>query len=307
MPSSLFIGMDVGGTSTRLLARTSENPARIEREGPGANPQRVGVEVAADHLAQVILNAAAYAKATPAVVVAGIAGAGRPEDQQALTEALIGALGTPSPPAIHITHDAALTLDAAFGTAPGIVVVAGTGSVVLGRTATGDPVRAGGWGYLLGDEGSGYALGLEGLRAVCQVFDGGPETTLSALVRQHHGIASPHDLIEAVYSSDWPVQDVARLVLKAADAGDPVATHLLHQQTHMLAQQAVLVAEKVELSEPSVILWGGLTRAATYCTSLSDALLDVLPDARISALSRTPVEEALQQAVALGHASRGTV
>jgi N-acetylglucosamine kinase-like BadF-type ATPase len=297
------IGFDVGGTSTRLLAQVHTSNTPLARDGPGANPQRIGIEAAAHRLARLIKEVLPTADAVPRCIVAGVAGAGRPADQHALSDALKKALGTTPPPTIAITHDAALTLDAAVGNEPGIVIIAGTGSVVLGRMTSGERVRAGGWGFLLGDEGSGYALGLSGLRSVARAFDGGAQTQLTRLLREEYQVATPEDLIDTVYADDWPIQNVARLVLRAADAGDAVATQLLRDQTHQLASQAERVASRAAISTGRIVLWGGLTREPTYSNSLTRALFDLLPDARISALCRTPVEEALRQAIARSEAS----
>jgi N-acetylglucosamine kinase-like BadF-type ATPase len=261
------------------------------------------VDEAAHRLARLIDDVMPSEDAVPRSIVAGVAGAGRAADQHALADALSTALGTTPSPIIHITHDAALTLDAAVGNDPGIVIIAGTGSVVLGQTTDGELVRVGGWGFLLGDEGSGYALGLIGLRAVARAFDGGPPTRLTDLLRQEYGIATPEDLIDTVYADDWPIQDVARLVLQAVDAGDAVATRLLADQTRQLAGQAGRVASLAAIPTARIVLWGGLTREATYCDALATALFDLLPDARLSTLCRAPVEEALYQAVARGQAS----
>jgi N-acetylglucosamine kinase-like BadF-type ATPase len=299
MSLPLFIGLDVGGTSTRVLALTRDGSTPIATKGPGANPQRIGVAAAAQQMARLIEEIMHGSDVHPHAIVAGVAGAGRPDDQRALADALLDALGLSPPPVIHLTHDAALTLDAALGPTPGLVIIAGTGSVVLGRPSGGNLVRAGGWGYLLGDEGSGHVLGLEGLRAVARAFDGGPSTVLSRVLREEYDIEQPQDLIDAVYGEAWPVQDIARLVLLAVEQGDDVATTILTEQTQQLAGQAAHVASEIGRAAPTIVLWGGLTREPTYSRVLAQALHDVLPASRLSALSRAPVEEALDQALAL--------
>ena len=83
---------------------------------------------------------------------------------------------------------------------PALALICGTGSIVYGRTVTGELLRAGGWGYLFGDEGSGYAIGIAALRAVMRAYDGrGRETLLSELVLGRYGLHTPPELIQAIY------------------------------------------------------------------------------------------------------------
>ena len=299
MPRHLYMGLDVGGTSSSLLAQTKPaGGAPSAHSAPGANPQRVGMAAAAATLARLIREAARrYPDAVLHAVVAGIAGVGGDDERRALRAALHEALGDYTPPHLLIKHDAALTLDAALGEQPGIVVIAGTGSVVLGQTADGDHTRAGGWGYLLGDEGSGYVLALEGLRAVARAFDGGPATLLQPLLAERHGLTTPRALIDAVYGDTWEVQDAVGFVLRAAEADDTIAREILTTQTRLLAEQVARVADRIDLALPRVMLWGGLMKEPTYRDALENAVRHLISGCRLGTPPKTPVEAALQQAL----------
>jgi N-acetylglucosamine kinase-like BadF-type ATPase len=294
---SLFIGLDVGGSKTELLAACSstDEPARLT--GPGANAQRLGLEATAQTLTDLIQRALHHhPDCELAAVCAGIAGAGRADDQEALTQHLLRKLDLSPAPHVQIVHDAHIALEAAFEGGSGVVVIVGTGSVVFGRTRDGQLERTGGWGYLLGDEGSGFRLGQSGLRAVAHAIDGGPDTTLRTRVAEQHGLDNRDDLIHQVYQHDWPMQDVAPLVIEAASEGDSVASRIVDRHTHQLARQVGWLVERCAEIEPRIALLGGLTSEAPYAQALREALHDVLPGWTVEVLQRRPVVGALHLA-----------
>src|SRR5207244_3703467 len=161
-------------------------------------------------------------------IALGVAGAGRPADRARLEALLRARPGFPE--RVVVVQDVAILLPAA-GLASGIAIVAGTGSSTFGVAPDGRTGTAGGWGYLLGDEGSAYAVGREALRAVGHAADGhGRPTALTATVSAHLRLAQPRDLITAIYQSASPrttIADLAPLVAEAARAGDAVATEIL--------------------------------------------------------------------------------
>ncbi len=297
--SSVYIGLDVGGSKTELLACTSNGTAeRLRLWGPGANVQRLGVETTAGILADLIHQALGrYPDGQLSTVCAGIAGAGQAADQEALSKRLLDVLDVPHPPPrIRIVHDAQIALEAAFEEGSGVVVIVGTGSVVFARTRNGALDRTGGWGYLLGDEGSGFALGQSGLRAVARAIDGGPETLLRSWVAEHHGLDGRDRLIHEVYQHNWPVQDIAPLVIRAAAAGDAVARGIVDEQTRLLARQVEWLTARCDNLEPRVALLGGLVQEAYYAQVLRRTLRERLADWSIQTMRRRPVVGALRLA-----------
>jgi N-acetylglucosamine kinase-like BadF-type ATPase len=111
---------------------------------------------------------------------------------------------------IVIANDALIALVAGVGSAPGVVLIAGTGSIAYGRNARNEAARAGGWGYVLGDEGSGYWIGRQALRAVVRASDGrGPQTSLTPLVLEHYGAAQASGLVHAIYDRAVRPQTIA--------------------------------------------------------------------------------------------------
>jgi len=293
-----FVGLDAGGTATRLLAECEKCAARINRRGPAANPQRGGIDQAARALATLVGDALqSHRPIDHLSVCAGVAGAGRPAEQEALADRLRRSFANEARSVrVQVVHDAAIALDAAFGAGSGLVIIAGTGSVVLGRTRKGTTRRAGGWGYLLGDAGSGYAVGRAGLRAVAEAFDGGADTTLRTRVHEQYDIDGREALIHRVYQDDLPLQSVAPLVIEAAAEGDPVAADILTSQAEQLTQQVGWLLEETDDIAPRIALLGGTLQNTHYTQVLRRALHDRVPDWSVEVLREEPVLGALRRA-----------
>lgn len=286
----LFVGIDAGGTKTELLAAPDDGDEALVLTGPPAQVQQVGTERAAEVLADLLRTAQERRSEAHLVsVCAGLAGAGRAAEQDAVAAALSRTLGPSAPPTLHVVSDADVALEAAFEGGSGVLIVAGTGSIVLARSRTGAVSRSGGWGRVLGDEGSGYALGVAALRAVAAALDGGPATLIQPLLAQRFAITTADDLIRRVYREGWPLQEAAPLLLEAARAGDAVAEALLADQTERLARQTAWVAARTGDVDRTIALQGGLTSDATYRTALEDALARALPGWPVHTSRHRPV------------------
>ena len=228
----------------------------------------------------------------------GVAGAGRPADRARL-EALLRALPG-FPQTIRVAQDVALLLPAA-GLASGIAIVAGTGSSTFGVAPDGRTGTAGGWGYLLGDEGSAFAVGREALRAVGHAADGhGPPTSLTAAVSAQLGLAQPRDLITAVYQSAAPrttIASLAPLVSDAAQHGDAVAAQILADSAAALATSAVALARRLDLPpESAVVGVGGMLAAGDAFRAPLDAVLTAAGLSPLAPLTDEPALGALRLA-----------
>jgi N-acetylglucosamine kinase-like BadF-type ATPase len=219
-----------------------------------ANVQNVSREDAAAHLAELF---AKIGRGTVAQVYAGAGGIDTEEDAAALA-----ALIEPHAPGARITvvHDSRLLL-AAGGASTGVAVIAGTGSAAWGANGDGDEARAGGWGYLLGDEGSGYWLGREAVRHSLRRMNQGQEPDeLTRALLDSCNTDDPNKLIALFHSPDtgrrfWAQR--ARLVVEAADAGHRVSRDLIDQAGKDLADMAAQVLRQLGLDGP-VILGSGL-------------------------------------------------
>lgn len=290
----IFVGIDGGGTKTSLLLAQTPDAARKPLAGSAVNPQRVGLDRCIETLASLLGEARQTVGAEePMRVYAGLAGAGRPDEQRAIAAALTATLG--GDVQVVVTHDADIALDAAFDQNDGTIVIAGTGSVVLARCG-GERVQVGGWGYLLGDEGSGTALGLESVRAICQALDGGPFTSMLQRARDEHGLTDRDQIISTVYRQQWPPQRAARLVLDAAAAGDAVAAGILMEQTRALARQVAWLAKRYPLLPHHYVLWGGLANEGIYRQYFYQAFDSFLPTWKVAEPVCDPTEAALRRA-----------
>ena len=294
----LAVGLDAGGSKTQLIAEWEGASERIDRRGPAANPTHVGRDQSAQVLSALVKEAtASRGRIDRLAVCAGVAGAGRPDEQQALADRLRRKLGDDARSvSVEVVHDACIALDAAFDAESGLVVIAGTGSVVLARTRAGTAHRVGGWGHLLGDPGSGYAVGQAGLQAVAEAFDGGADTSLRPRIAEEYGVDERAALIQWVYQDRPPLQDVAPLVIEAAADGDAVATDILTSQVAELVRQVEWLLGETDDVAPRIALLGGMLQNEHYAAALRRALADRVPDWSVEGLQREPVIGALRRA-----------
>lgn len=251
-PSDLVLGVDGGGTKTLAwlaarLAAPSAPPLGIGQAGPG-NPRSVGFEAAQANIAAAVAAAFEAAHLSPVCVGSaclGLAGAGRESEQVRVRD---WALARGLAQHVRVTHDAEIILAAGTSLGVGVALICGTGSFAWGRQAAGETARAGGWGYLLGDEGSGYHLALRGLQAAVRSADGrGPATALLERFQQRLDAAAPQDLIEAVYHPDMSrerLAELATIVFELAES-DAVAASLVHEAAGELALMATTLVRRL--------------------------------------------------------------
>lgn len=298
--SDLFVGLDAGGTRTRLLARSVDPGDDVSLFGPAGNFFRAGPEGAATVLSTLIGRALELRpQCQLRAVCAGVAGASSQQARDTLAQSVRSRLAACAPFALRITHDGAIALEAAFGGGSGLVIIAGTGSSLFGRVRAGNILRAGGWGFMLGDEGSGHAIGLKGLRAVGHACDGGPTTMLTDLLKARHGIAEKDALLHRVYRKAWPVQQMAPLVLQAVADGDAVARRILDEETRALATQALWLTQRSGPIEERMSVLGGLSQSPLYMDAMQAALQEALPNWCLHPAQTTGVEAAVRLAQAL--------
>lgn len=303
--SRFVVGLDAGASKTLLRAQGPDCAEPIERRGPGANPNRIGLDRATEVLIDLIEGAVQECSDVDWLsVCAGVAGAGRPQEQERLHDALRTALAGPNRTVhVEVVHDALIALDAAYDAASGLIVIAGTGSVVLARTTRDRLLRAGGWGHVLGDDGSGYAIGRAGLRAVAAALDGGDDTALQSRVCEHWGVEDREGLLELVYQKDLTVQTVAPLVIDSAADGDAVADEILSSQAARLTEQVGWLLDREEPIAPHITLVGGMLRNGHYAQRLRRLLRDRFPNWSVEVLQQEPVVGALRRARRLEPAS----
>ena len=296
------LGIDAGGTKTVCLLADERGTFVSEGRGPGAN-LHVDGELAVEKVLHEVMEMAIGEQAiAPAAICIGIAGVDRAEDARTV-RAIMRRIGYKS--RVQVVNDALIALVAGAGDSPGIVIVAGTGSIVYGRNADFEAARAGGWGPILGDEGSGYWIGREALAAAVRAVDGrGPATQLTEEVLAYFGIDDPSRLPRVVHDSELPRVNVATLgsiVQRASEGGDAVATRVLDRAADELAIAAGSVAAKLEMRGDAFpfILAGGVFRAVPWLVAeLPRRLVEIAPRAEARILDREPAAGAVHLALA---------
>ncbi len=296
------LGIDVGGTKTVCLLADEREHVIAEGREHGANLQRAGELALEKVLYSVMEKTLEGTGVVPSVVCLGIAGVDRPEDE-AVVRSIMERIGYKA--RILVVNDALIALQAGVGAAPGIVIVSGTGSIAYGRNDRSEAARAGGWGYVLGDEGSGYWIGRLALRAAVRHADGrGRATSLTPLVLRHFGVQDAARLINEVYHEQLSPQSIAAVatcVQRAHDQGDRVATAILERAADELVDAASAVAARLGLvdTEFTFVLAGGMFHAIPWLAEqLKRSLPSVASKSRVMLLSKQPALGAVRLALA---------
>jgi N-acetylglucosamine kinase-like BadF-type ATPase len=255
------IGIDIGGSKTHAVSYLSSaiGPTTVEAYAASANIASVGEAEATTQIAAVLAALAAQGHdGTPDVVCAGAAGVDSPEGEQRLRSVLGPFIGTAQ---LEVVHDAHLIL-AAAGVSHGIAVISGTGSVAWGRLPDGRTARAGGWGYLLGDDGSGYGVARDAVRHVLARADHGqPTDLLTSTLLEACGVSTPHALLDHFYAHPerryWARK--SEVVFALADTGDRAALDIVDSAAASLAD--LIRQVHAALDRPAglpVVLGGGV-------------------------------------------------
>ena len=261
------VGVDGGGSKTEAVIMDAALRIIGEgRSGP-SNPLRVGITAAAAAVREAIDSACAMAKLRRADLVAaeiGLAGARRKELRERMRETL----ATLSIGDVQVVTDADIAMYGATDGAPGVVVIAGTGSICCGINARGKSFCAGGWGPIAGDEGAGAWLARRALRAVAHASDGrGPETLLTELACSYFHVSTPDDLTTAIYAPTITNERLAgfgRDVVEAAKRKDAVALEIVVDGGTELGLAAVAVIRHLQMERDrfQIAYVGGVFRSA---------------------------------------------
>lgn len=298
MSSPLVVGIDAGGSKTRAFAVDRDGAVVGRGAGGGANllssPDPAGSIAAA--------LAESLGTAKPEAIVLSCSGGDRPADREkgrAILTQLVG-------PAVRIevTHDAIAALYAGNPAGCGVVLISGTGSIAFGRNDKGEERRAGGWGYLIGDEGSAVWLGLEGLRAAAHHTDGrGAGTAITAHVLSELGVGSFMEMIPQLYGRPHPAPAIlaaVRAVGRAAAEADAIAVSIVQRGAHSLARAASVVAAELRLGDGPVYLAGGAFESLPSLErAVRGELLSILPRATVEPVSEEPAMGAARLAMRL--------
>ena len=257
--ANLILGVDGGGTKTvAVLARRGKKDFSILGRGvsQASNPRVVGFSNASRAIHDAVKLAfkdAGIPFTKVGFLAAGISGAGRDEEKNALQIALASLAGK-----VIISTDASLVLEEGLMEGWGIAVISGTGSIVLGKNQQGESFRAGGWGSVLGDEGSGYALGMGALKLLTHFADGREkQSPLQDKILAHLGIVHATEIVALLHEDKLDKSMIANLaieVLHAHGLGDMYASSLINDQAGQLASCVGAVHKQMNLKDEMVPL-----------------------------------------------------
>jgi N-acetylglucosamine kinase-like BadF-type ATPase len=265
--TNLFLGVDGGQSATTAVIGNASG--KIIGWGTAGPCNHVAAPEARAKFLRVMNECLAHAAAQAGIQLqsppwrfkaACLGMSGGPDDKATLLHQLIQA------DHIAITHDAAIALAGATAGEPGIIVIAGTGSMAFGQNARGETARAGGWGYIFGDEGGAFDIARQALRAVLREHEGwGARTVLTPALLEVSGAADANEMLHALYGPEWPrsrVADLARTVSRIAEEGDPIALRLLHQAAQELALltgsvRRQLWSQSESSGTPVIVSWAG--------------------------------------------------
>jgi glucosamine kinase len=282
-----YLGIDGGGTKTRCVLADETMVLATAMSG-GSNIVRLGETQARETLHTAVRQVCATANISPAQISAiciGAAGADRPaiaaKIRMILVELISEIAHETALPKIEVVGDMTIALEAAFGAGPGVIAIAGTGSIAYGRDANGHTARAGGWGFAVSDEGSGHWIGRRAISAILSAHDQGLETALSAMVLQAWKLNSLDELVQQANST--PPPDFPRLfpiVLRAADEDDSVARSLLTDAGAKLGSLAGIVVHRLAHNTPAAMLTGSTLPVATLPVAMTGSVFRQSPDVR---------------------------
>ena len=246
--SELFLGVDGGQSSTTAVI--GDQDGKIVGWGVAGPCNHVGVAEGRAKFVKVIRECLEQASRRAGIEESHIhfraacfGMSGGPADKKALLEELLDA------DHLEVTTDAMIALSGAMAGGSGVIVIAGTGSISYGRSDSGEIARAGGWGFLFGDEGGGFDIARQGLRSILREHEGwGARTALMPALLAAGESQDANELLHRFYTADWPrakVAQLAQVVSRIAEEGDPVAAEILHRAAQDLAMLAAAVKRQL--------------------------------------------------------------
>jgi glucosamine kinase len=293
------LGVDGGGTKTRAVVATARGEALGEGRAGPSNPLRVGVSEAVAAVREAVeraCQAAGIRRLELAAAAVGLAGVKREDIRERMRAALSSELGLA---ALEVVTDADIALYGATEGKPGLVVIAGTGSICCGVNARGRRACAGGWGPLAGDEGSGSWIARRALQAVARATDGrGRKSSLTEAACDYFKVERAEDLSTAVYAPNMTNNRIAafgRHVIEAAKRRDPVAREILVEAGRELACAVAAVVKKLKMERErfQVAYVGGVFAAGNLVLEpLREGVERAAPRAELAQPSHAPAEAA---------------
>lgn len=295
-----LIGIDGGGTKTDCAIADLSGKIINQVVGKPSNFLIIGVEEAVENIFALIeenLFALEGDFADVKQIVIGTAGAGREDDALLLEKGFkdyAASLGIHFK-GVKVLSDAHIALEGAFPNSAGCILIAGTGSILFGKDEKGVIHRVGGFGRLIGDEGSGYSIGRKALNAVSKASDGrGEETLISELLNAKMNSGSTNGIIDKVYNEKLDVASVAKIVIEAAEESDPIAEDILDEEADELVLHIRSLINKIHIDKLDVAFSGSLIDNNNfYSDLLKQKIKSTLPKVKLVKPASSPVSGAI--------------
>ena len=302
----VYAGIDGGGTKTDAAIISESGDILATARGGATNPHSVPPHEAVKellHLLDVLFSSNVEFLSNCESICLGMSGIAEDQERQWITAHVDDYMKSKKNTAdsihanctIHIVTEGEIALMASLGQSHGLLAISGTGSIIYGITPEGEVNRAGGWGHLLGDEGSGYRIGQRALQSVMKSHDGVlPTTILTSLVLQELQVKHPPELKYVVYQADWnksSMASMARLTIEAAAGGDEVARFLLMDEAKQLADTAkALIRQHVSFATAPMALSGSIFRySSLFRNTFLHHLTEVHDQQQVVCLENAPV------------------
>ncbi len=273
-----IIGIDGGGTKTKAILANERGEVLGEKEIGQSNYQIIGRENFRKLIIGLIddlIKGSRIEKGKISKVSLGLAGVGR-EGEKKDVHSILKDVGFDS----IVENDAVIALVGALGGKPGVVIISGTGSIALGKNEKNQIARAGGWGYILGDEGSGFYIGKNALIYALKEYDGrGEKTILTEMIRNYLKISNVEEVVPMIYSGTLTMADVsnlAKLVFEAGRKKDRIANIILTEAGKELGLLAYAVIKRLKFKGKNIDigLIGGIFKEKEY---LLKSIRSVIP------------------------------
>ncbi|MBU5334422.1 BadF/BadG/BcrA/BcrD ATPase family protein [Anaerocolumna aminovalerica] len=277
-----IMGVDGGGTHSRVLVTDLNGNEIYQGIGKSTNIESNSLETVQKNfkdLFQEFHNKSDYSKEECISICVGTAGADTPEAVDLIT-GLISNLGYTC--FIEVLNDSEIALAAETKGKPGIIIISGTGSIGFGVNEFGEKWRVGGFGYLVGDEGSGYWVARKGIGAALQDFDhSGDKTILTEMLKEHLKLERFDKILDFIYSANKSeIAKLATLVIQGCEQGDIVSKEIMDSAAAYLARMVITLARELQMTTQSCpVIYGGgfLTNSMCLCSSISDRILTKYP------------------------------
>jgi N-acetylglucosamine kinase-like BadF-type ATPase len=296
-----LIGIDGGGTKTDCAIADLSGKIIFQTVGKPSNFLIIGVEETVANLFAVIEECLFELKgdfSDVKQVVIGVAGAGRKDDAELLEKSF---LDYAHDEGIHfkgvkVVSDAQVALEGAFPDSAGCILIAGTGSILFGKDKKGKIHRVGGFGRLIGDEGSGYCIGRKALNAVSKEIDGrGEKTIITEMVNDKIDFGVSDKLVNKVYKEKLDIASIAKIVIEAAEKGDKAANKILSIEADELVLHLKSILEKIPVKKLNVSFSGSLIDNKNFYSGLlKKKIKESLPQIKVVKPALTPVAGAIQ-------------